>query len=379
MKKQYLGILVAFLLVFSLGCSLGGLTEKAQEAKEQAEGLVEQAEELAEEAEGLTGGADNAEEPAPEAESELESEEESAAEEEIEIGSLEGLDSYRLTMEITFEMTDGSVERNVMEISATRNPDAYMFIMTNTGDSEEAGNMQMIRIGNQQWMQMGDEWMQTQVSEEDVSNFEEEMPFSADDMSGDMLDSGEYLGKEKINGINTRHYRIEELTDAMMGGAGLSEIENATQEVWIADESGFPAFVVRMKSEVESADMQGDGISKYTMFMEVSDVNADFTIEAPAEAMEGGLPEDIPVYPNATNQTVMMGMVTFEVEDDFEAVSDFYTTELEGAGWSKAEGGMAMEGMVMDTWTKEERSLQLTITADDDTGEVSVMLIVEDE
>ena len=380
MRKRYLWLLVGVLVVLSLGCSLGGLTEKAKEVGELATELSEQVEDPSEDAEKPaegSGGETAAEEGVTEAESE---------EEEIELdpAGLEGLDSYRTIMLMRFEAEDGTVEETRMEMSATREPAAHRMVMTG-GLSADGGGMEIIQIGNQQWIQMGGEWMQTQVSDEDISSFEENLPFSADDVQADTLEKAEYLGKETINGIRTRHYLVDkqlmEMMDAMRGmtSGEVGEVESAKMELWIADQSDLPAFAVRMESEVEGLDMGDEKLAKYFMSWNITDINKDITIEPPAEAMSGGLPEDIPLYPNATDQTTMMGMTSFEVADDFETVVDFYTAELASAGWSKAEDGMSMEGLVMDTWTKDERTLQLTITADDDTGEVSVLIMLEGE
>ena len=134
-----------------------------------------------------------------------------------------------------------------------------------------------------------------------------------------------------------------------------------------------------MENEVTGSMMEDEKLTTYFMSVDVTDINKDMTIEPPAEATSDGLPDDIPAYPNATNQSTMMGMISFETVDDFDTVVDFYAVGLVSAGWSKAEGGMSMEGLVMDTWTKDARTLQLTITTDEDTGEVSVLMMIEGE
>lgn len=189
MQKRYLWLLVSVLLVLSLGCSLGSLTEKAQEVGEQAEELAEQAQELAEDAENLTeglGGETEAEagESVPEAEADAE-------EIELDAAALAGLDSYRTIMIMRFETEDGTVEETQMEMAATRDPAAHQIIMTG-GFSADGSSMEIIQIGNHQWMKMGEEWMQTELSDEDVSSFEDNLPFSPDDVQEDMLEQAEY-------------------------------------------------------------------------------------------------------------------------------------------------------------------------------------------
>ena len=378
MKKRYLWLLVVVLVVLSLGCSL---TEKAQEVGEQAEELVEQAQDLAEDAGESTEGSGGEGADGETGETGADSGGEGI---DFDSADLEGLDSYHTIMIMRFELEDGTVEETRMEMFATREPAAHRMIMTG-GLSADGGSMEIIQIGDQQWIQMGEEWIQSQISEEDAGSFEDSLFFSLEDVGGEMLEKAEYLGKETVNGISTRHYLMDKQWMEMMEAVGgmtpgeIGEIESAKMELWIADQGDLPAFAVRMENEVTGLMMEDEKITTYFMSVDVTDINKDMTIEPPAEATSDGLPDDIPAYPNATNQSTMMGMISFETVDDFDTVVDFYAVGLVSAGWSKAEGGMSMEGLVMDTWTKDARTLQLNITTDEDTGEVSVLMMIEGE
>lgn len=382
MKRKYGFGLIVVLLIVALGCSLGGLVEGVQEAGEQAQELAEQAEELA----GESGDGEATEEAIEEeATTEPESEaspEETADEEappepvELDPDALEGLDSYRSKIVVRTESVDGTVEEMTIEAAATRDPAAQHFIIT--GAMEEEERMEIIQIGNQQWIQFGEDWMQTEADEEDALDFEENLFFSMEDIDQETLDDAKYLGKETVNGIRTRHYLIEEtMWDALVPEEG--EVEEAKADVWVADEADLPAFIVRMVVEVTGEGTDESDFKSYSMSMEVMDINADIIIEPPEGAESGGLPEDIPVYPNQQNRTSMGGMLNFETEDDFDTVVDFYTSEMEAAGWSTVEEeNMSMETMVMQTWTKDDRSVELMISLDEETAVTSVTIILDE-
>lgn len=259
-----------------------------------------------------------------------------------------------------------------MEMKATRDPAAQHIIVT--GDATEGQSVEIVQIGNQQWLRFGEEWIQTEADEAEALNFEEDLPFSLEDIEEQTWDDAAFVGQETVNGISTRHYRVQDMGWESFLTAE-AEIESATAEYWIADEANLPAFPVKMVVEISGKDTDvEDDLRTYFMSMEVTDVNADLVIEPPAEAESGGLPEDIPLYPNRKNQTSMGGMLVFETEDAFESVADFYASEMEAAGWSLEEGGMSTEDMVMQTWTKDGRSAQVMISVDE--GVVSVTVII---
>jgi hypothetical protein len=374
-------------LIIALGCSLGGLAEGVQEAGEQAQELAEQAEELASELDEETP-AETAEEETVEPDAEMTSEEEAADETEppesveFDPDALEGLDSYRYSMIIRSEKGDGTTEEMTMEMAATRDPAAQHIIIT--GAIAEGEKVEVVQIGNQQWVQFGENWIQSQVEEEDTFDFsQEDLPFSAEDINDEALDNAKYVGKETVNGLPTRHYTIDtsSLGAEMLGWESMVDnIEEASMDVWIVDKADLPAFAARTIIEAKGSAPEGqaEAVVNLYMSMDVTDVNADFTIEPPEDAESAGLPEDIPVYPNRQNQTSMGGMMTFETEDEFATIVEFYTSEMEASGWSPGEGNMSTDTMEMQNWTKDARGVQLMISADEDTDLTSVTIILQE-
>jgi len=263
---------------------------------------------------------------------------------------LEQLDSYRATISYVMKKGDGTEESFSLEQAATRDPAAQHLTM-----SSADGDVEYIQIEDQMWIRFGEEWMQGSADTADMDDGFGSMLSSSDDWISD-VDEGdyEYLGKETVNGIKTKHYRVE-YSEGWMGlldeADADGDIDSGVADVWIANESDLPEFIVRYRVELEGM-LDGEEGS-VTLAQDVTEINEDVTIEAPEGVAMGGLPEGVPVYPGATDVTSFGGMNTFTVPDDVETVSEFYTDALEDAGWEKGDDGFEMENMVSSTWSKD--------------------------
>ena len=380
MKKRWLLIITAALLLVSLACSLGGsgseeptaeaeVTEEIA-ATEEVEETEEAEEETAEPTEEEMGGGDQEEG----GESEESGKEGSSEELEIDPGAMGELSSYRSRITMEIESAEGEGEVVEVELSTTRDPAAQHIMMMSQGEEIE-----MVQIGNDQWMRFGEDWMQSTVEETETDMSEQLSSFFMDvEDYGDLEDEEyEYVGKEKVNGLNTRHYRLE--YSSLLGGLGLGaeeEIDKGEADVWIVDEPDLPKFVLRADVYMEGTIDGEEG--KIMISQEIYDVNADFTIEPPADAASGGLPEDIPMYEGATNVNAMAGMSFFSTPDDVTAVADFYVEAMPENGWTRDEAqDLESEGTVMYTFEKEGRMAQITITESDEEGSDVIITVQE--
>jgi hypothetical protein len=286
----------------------------------------------------------------------------------VDHDALDQLNSYRAVISWRHEKADGTVDAFTMEQSATRTPAAERFLV-----ESDDGDVEFIQIGTDTWMRFGDEWMQT--SSDTGSAF------------GDILSGGdawianvetndyEYLGSERVNGTQTRHYRIS-YTDAFVNWFDaeddVDDIDDGWAEIWIADEPGLPRFAV--KYEIVMTGTGDGGDVKIMMVQEVYDINEPFTIEAPAGV--GGLPEGVPLYPDAGDVTSMAAFTMFTAQDDVETVNAFYEDALNRAGWELLDDGMVTEEMVSTNWEKDGQTLSLMITSGAES--TSVMISVQD-
>ena len=286
------------------------------------------------------------------------------------------LDSYRAA--ISYELTndDGSMQTLSFEQAEVRDPPAQHLRIASA-----EGEIEYIQIGDQLWIRFGEEWIQSTADDADLGEDFGGMLSDPTDWLGDIEDGDyEYLGRETVNGVRARHYRAEYDAGwlALLDQSDVdvdADIDSGVADVWIADESDLPQFVVRYVIDLEGQIDGDDGSAILTQ--DVTDVNEDIVIQPPEGVESGGLPEGIPVYPEATSLTSFGGMTTFETTDDLEAVDSYYVDALEAEGWEEGEGGFATENMVSSAWSKDDVGLSLTISSDDDV--VTVLIMVDGE
>ncbi|RLD03189.1 MAG: hypothetical protein DRI56_12900 [Chloroflexota bacterium] len=358
MKRKWIALLIVTLLMSSLACSLTGILKGVEEVSEKAQEVVAEVEDIAEESEDFVGDAADSE----------------SGTGNFDPSALDELDSYRMTMVMRFEHDDGTTEENTLESAYTRNPSASHTIMTGMMGADDESKMEIIQIANEQWIQMGEDWIYSEVPE-DEDSFSNAMDF--DELNEEALEHAKDLGKETINGIRCRHYLIDDEYYLLDAEDMVGEVEDGTMEIWIADEKNLPAFTVRIEYEVHGKGSDSDTIESFYMTMDVTDVNTNITIEPPTEAESGGgAPDDIPMLTDAHNKTVMDDVIFYETDNDFQFAVDFYATEMVNAGWSGPETVMSMDNMSMQNWTKGDRTAQVNIIGDDETGAVSITIML---
>ncbi|HOU15565.1 MAG TPA: hypothetical protein PKZ84_20880 [Anaerolineae bacterium] len=359
MKRQWIvWIAVVVLMVVSLGCSLFGAKATKEPGEVAQPTATSQAPASEKETEAQT----------PQAESEKETPESADESFAIDADALEGLDSYRMQMTWSFTADDGKVEEFSIEEEATRDPVAQRYTMTSADQSIE-----FIRVGDTQWMRLGEDWMQTSVSaDEEIGQFgqfaQPDQIFSTTDK-----DAYKYLGKETINGIKTRHYQLKENMWNTTWSLTAKEVEEGSLELWVADENDLPKIAVRFEAKVKGT-FEDDRKGELFLTWEIFDVNADITIEPPADAEGMGLPEGLELCPDSSDLTVMGKMTIFTCAGTVEDTAAFYTEALKNAGWEVDGEVTSLEGMMMGNWKKGDETLSLTITKDDDTNGSNVML-----
>lgn len=375
MKTKTILILLSLLCLVVMGCFVTDLVSRAtgvgqgiQEASDIAEGLIEESG-LKEELENL------------DVEEELEnlnieeSAQEFFGERDYNPEGYKELDSYRMKVEITTEKANGETEQQNMEIAYTREPEAQEYVITGImGDDED--QMRMIKIENKQWIQYGDEWIQT------------ELPDDGEDMTADLTDvmdevdqtfeEAEDLGVEEVNGIRARHYRVE--NEDLYGDAEMlvDELESATMDFWVAEEADMPAFLVKSEYRIKGKAESDESIVGYYVKTEIWDINAPITIMPPDDSETGGgVPEDIPVVDNHDNLTVMGGVIVYTTSDDYQSVVSFYETQMPANGWEKTSTAISTATVTMAEYSKSGQSLTLSIAADEGSGEVTVTIMIQ--
>lgn len=342
--KRWTMVLIAGLLLFSLACSVfGGAKETPTTAATSPAKSTE-----ASTPEALSG--DDTVPPT------------------IASDALEGLDSYRSKFVMRSEYDDGAVEELSFLQEAIREPYTTRMVMETVGGEEDSGAIEIIQIGATQYMSFGGEWMQSEVTDDQGGFADNTMINYNDVMSGLEKDDYDYIGKETINGIKTKHYRAN-LSNLEAGLLGIPNVSEATSEFWVSDDSKLPVFTVRFIISFKGEPETGRP-GRVTMTQDVYDVNVKFTIAPPADALAMGLPEDVPGYPDATEFTAMSGFISFHAPDNAATVTAFYDAEMPKQGWEKDPEDF------FSAWEKEDRRVQLMISDDEDKGGASVVVTI---
>ncbi len=352
--KRWILMLVLLLLAVSLACSVPGL------------GNLGDAGEVLDNESGDTGGGEVRDDGSDDSDD---------AHLEFDAMGMQNLQSYRSRIVYNWTGDDGSVQVMTMQQEEIRNPAARRTFVS-AEENGESFTMETIQVGTTTWMNFGAGWMQSQDDSGDFEDMFGDAFFDSSEFSDLDEDQYQYLGRETLNDIRARHYRLlfsPALAATMTGGV---EITDFNGEIWIADQSDMPDIVVRWRVEW-TGEMEGRGSGRVAMDYEVYDINKSFTIEPPDEAEGDGLPADIPLYEDSNNLFSMPGFISFEVTDDVATVKAFYEQQLPANGWTLSEDN-SFGDIATFTWTKEARTMTLVITTTD-AGGASVLMTIEGE
>ncbi len=287
---------------------------------------------------------------------------------EIASDALENLNSYRSRLVWRQTVEGSATETLTMEQEETREPAARRIVITSVG-GENPGTVELVQIGDTSWMCSPDSGcIQTQQSAEEASEFGKGVIFKPEDFASSDY---EYVGRDTVNGVRSRHYTLK-LTPEMLAGIAQGTVTATKADIWVADEAGMPAYVTRFTVSWEGNREDGKKIQGDWTY-EVYDVNKPFTIEPPEGAV--GMPEDIPIYPGATDQTIMGTLIMFSSADPVEDVAKFYRNQMPGQGWTAGEES-TLGNIVTQEWTKGNRKASLMISPKDEGG-CTVMISIE--
>ena len=376
MKKIVLPIsLLLVLALFTMACNIGGLLGGGEKpAATQAPSGEKPA------ATQAPSGEEPTATQAPSGEKPTAVSEESISYTSLE--QLEWINSYRSRIMIKWETLDEPKEEGSIEMLSefVRDPAAQRIVMNSTGTGENAiGSVEYIQIGDTAWMNMGEEsgWMQVSAEESEMVFGQGFFDFAEEDFLNE-IEGARRVGDETVNGIPCRHYVFDE-TSLFAGAWGAwGELDKVNGEVWISAKDGF---TVKYTLDAEGKGLMGEGerSEHLSVVFEVYDINANIVIEPPSDA-ETGMPEDIPLMPDAKVDMAMGGMMMYTTASSVEDVVAFYEAQMPTNGWTQdPDAGFSMEGMASLGFTKEGRSVNLMISYDEENKKTSVMITIEQE
>jgi len=276
-----------------------------------------------------------------------------------DLSSLNQLDTYRIRYIMSWDEKSGKSNSMETLTEFVREPAAQRTLMKGTEDAEE-WQMETIQIGDTTYINSDGTWMAMQGSDQEVSGAVD--LWDPDDFLWG--GKGKYLGKEKVNGIDTKHYHYE--ASDFNTGSKLSDLKEAEADVWVSNK-----YNVHVKVMMRVVGVSPDGVeSTFTIESYLTDINAPITIEAPEGVAKPGMPEDIPLMDGATDITSFDTMTNFSIASAEDEVIGFYKAQMIAQGWKMEESMIP----TMMNFTKEDRSVVITISGEGETTSVTIML-----
>jgi hypothetical protein len=303
--------------------------------------------------------------------------------------AIEKLESYRAVTTWTSQGTDadGNPIDDTAEIAIeyVKEPLARRMTMNLDSSSEVTQTVQtveMYQIGEDLYMNAGEDvgWIRIQ---------QEQSPFL--DPSISVLTGGQIFSNlddlervrpdEKINGVDSRHYKYDEKVLGKLIGDATGDVK-AQGDVWIAKDGDYiTKYLLTIEVKNGNAGMLDPNMTEgtFSMAWELKDVNSkDITIELPAEATTGtslaGFDSGFPTPEGATVQASSGAFVIVQTDLPVEDAAKFYEDALAELGWAKDEAGSGMFGdMSSQTFTKDGIQLSVLITLDEASGKTQIM------
>lgn len=287
-------------------------------------------------------------------------------------GALQTLDSYRLSIQISYRGTnaDGQEQTGSMlmlQEYIRASGDQHIAVTNeNSASPEQNGKFEFYQIGDTFYMlnptddtcfsYSGSEGMPTDTNPMDITE------------AFNNLESLELVERNvNVNGVAADHYKFDER--ALTPGSG---IDKASGEVWLARDGNF---VVKMTVEATGTmDLfQGSGTTSWTY--ELSQINQLSEIAIPESCKTQGSAE-YPIPENALNQTILGDMVTFESPDSPAVLAAFYKEKMPEQGWTLLEE-QDISMLQMLSFTKEgSGKVSITITGAE--GSNTTVLIIKE-
>ena len=304
--------------------------------------------------------------------------------------SLEDVNSYRLSVELFFESQNATdeVEPVVMRLltAVVVDPPA-----SQTEIEVEGGDMDLGEMGSFQFIQVGETTYTMIPGLGCVSGSLAEFgadanPFAdlvdSDDLIGDVRGARRVLPDEVINGVDSYHFVFDET--AILGS--VNELEELDGHLYVAKDGGY---LVRMVFDgTGTFDMFSSGLDeggRIHIEINVSDVNQPVEIRPPEDCASfnfeipdlGGLPGNAP-YPvvgSAHDLFVFEETMSYQTEEPFVNVVDFYQVEMPLAGFTPAaDGTVTTDTAAVLNFDKDGGRYIVTISESNGTVVVQVIL-----
>ncbi len=278
----------------------------------------------------------------------------------VDVVDVNSLDSYRQM--VSWSMTEGGVTE---EWSATtefvREPAAQRSVWQGVDKEGVASGWETIQIGTVTYMRglgEGEEWMS--MTSQDAQPPTQQVTMLSLQEAESILSSGHCKreGQDDVEGQPATHYVCskEILGENASFQMEEGELTDGGLELWVSDEHNVQVrSIMWWEAENEEGAQQA-----WRMEQKIWDINRPITIEAPAGVAAPGLPDDVPLIPEATITSALSGIVSFEVDMALDAVVAFFKEEMPDNGWS-----LESENKSTLTYSKEGRQAMIVLSEEE--------------
>jgi hypothetical protein len=187
------------------------------------------------------------------------------------------------------------------------------------------------------------------------------------DMWGSISDA-RYVGKENVNGVETKHYAWNE------GAFGVFGLASGEGDTWVAVDGGY---VVKQVIEATGKGIFMAGTDEEgttTWEWNLTDANGNFEI-LPPEGCESAT-QGIPMMADAAEKATMGDMMTYTSPSALADVVSFYKAEMPNAGWQLSGEPTVGEDFAMMEFTKEGSTASIMASYDASVQKTSVVITI---
>jgi hypothetical protein len=284
---------------------------------------------------------------------------------------LDALNSYQTTFTMSFAGTENNQPKQWSWTTLeefVREPAAKHSKVTSTGTGTGAGDMafESWEVSGKSYVNFG----QTCVASDSNTPPSANSSFTPSSVIGD-IKGAQLIGAETINGIPTQHFAVD-----VQRFAALGTYTDGKSEVWVATPGNYVVkyfFQATGKDAFFGSGSDAQGTIRWEY--EVKNANQPITV-APPEGC-GQSAADIPILPDAKNNSAFGDITTYTSATDFDTAVSFYKTQMAANGWTADESaGMSAPNFATLSFKKDTRTASVTVTFDTDKKETSVVISI---
>ncbi len=276
---------------------------------------------------------------------------------------LDKLDSYQMDFEIVLEGKDpnGKDAKQNLKLfqEVIKSKDSMHMKIEGTGLSTGLTNgaVETFQIGKTGYLLAVGENQTTPtcISYSSDSPMVDLDTLTPENMLGQIQEQTLIAKGETVNGVKTDHYKITR------GSLGIGTVTSENGEAWLAQDGNYLVrYTGQAEGEFELSDDKITGVMTWTFNLSKINQLKEITL-APECAAAGQASQDLPIPPNAADQSTFGDIITFTSPDAPKAVADFYRSELPTKGW-KIDKDSALGTIVVLKISKGERVMQIMIS-----------------